>query len=59
MTVGQELMEITELRLFHNHMVVEPVLEILGEFNKTVMTRMREMICEEFAASNQYGLISD
>ena len=30
MTVGQELMKITDLRLFHNHMTIEPVLEILG-----------------------------
>ena len=25
MTVGQELMKITDLRLFHNHMMIEPV----------------------------------
>ena len=29
MTVGQELMKITNLRLFHNHMMIEPVIEIL------------------------------
>lgn len=28
MTVGQELMKITDLRLFHNHMAIEPVLDI-------------------------------
>ena len=28
MTVGQELMKITDLRLFHNHMTTEPVIEI-------------------------------
>ena len=28
MTVGQELMKITDLRLFHNHMTIEPVIEI-------------------------------
>lgn len=27
MTVGQALMKITDLRLFHNHMAIEPVLE--------------------------------
>ena len=31
MTVGQELMKITDLRLFHNHMSIEPVLEIFGK----------------------------
>jgi len=57
MTVGQELVKITDLRLFHNHIVIEPVLEIFGEFNKNVMTRLREVILEEFAASAHYGLI--
>lgn len=28
MTVGQELCKITDFRLFHNHMTIEPVLEI-------------------------------
>ena len=27
MTVGQELMKITDLRLFHNHMAIKPVVE--------------------------------
>ena len=30
MTVGQELIKITDLRLFYNHMTIEPVLEIFG-----------------------------
>ena len=30
MTVGQELMKITDFRLFHNHMMIEPVIEIFG-----------------------------
>lgn len=57
MTVGQELMKITDLRLFHNHMTIEPVIEIFGSFNGKVISRMREMIFEEFAASDNYGLI--
>ncbi len=32
MTVGQELAKITDLRLFHNHMTIEPVIEIFGYF---------------------------
>ena len=32
MTVGQELMKITKLRLFHNHMTIEPVIEIFGYY---------------------------
>lgn len=30
MTIGQELMKITNLRLFHNHMMIEPVIDIFG-----------------------------
>lgn len=57
MTVGQELMKITDLRLFHNHMTIEPVIEIFGEYNASIVTKMREMIFEEFAQSDKYGLI--
>ena len=57
MTVGQELMKITGLRLFHNHMTIEPVIEIFGEFKKETIIRLREVIFEDFAASDNYGMI--
>lgn len=57
MTVGQELAKITDLRLFHNHMTIEPVLEIFGEFNGNVIRGFRELVFNEFAKSNKYGLI--
>ena len=57
MTVGQELARITGLRLFHNHMAIEPVLEIFGKPDRGVIARLREVIFEEFAASDRYGLI--
>lgn len=57
MTVGQELMKITGLRLFHNHMTIEPVLEIFGNFNGKAISRLRDVIFEEFAASDNYGMI--
>ena len=57
MTVGQELMKITDLRLFHNHMTIEPVIEIFGYFYPKAIHRLREVIFEEFAASDCYGLI--
>lgn len=57
MTVGQELMNITGLRLFHNHMMIEPVLEIFGEFRGHTISRLKDVIFEEFAASSQYGMI--
>ena len=57
MTVGQELMKITGLRLFHNHMTIEPVLEIFGEFNGEAISRLREVVFEEFAKTDSYGMI--
>jgi len=57
MTVGQELMKITDLRLFHNHMTIEPVLEVFGEWNGEAIRRVRQVIFEEFAKSDAYGMI--
>lgn len=57
MTVGQELMKITELRLFHNHMMIEPVLEIFNTFDVKTIIKLRQIIFESFAHSEQYGLI--
>lgn len=57
MTVGQELMKITDLRLFHNHMTIEPVLEIFHDFNVPVILKLRDVIFEEFAKSDNYGMI--
>ena len=59
MTVGQELMKITELRLYHNHMDIELGIEIFGDFKYigNAGRRIREVIFEEFAKSDLYGLI--
>ena len=57
MTVGQELMKITDLRLFHNHMTIEPVLEIFGRYDGKTIAEMRELIFRNFAASDNYGMI--
>ena len=57
MTVGQELMKITNLRLFHNHMTIEPVLEIFNDFNVDVILKLRYLIFEEFAKTENYGMI--
>lgn len=57
MTVGQELMKRTGLRLFHNHMTIEPVLEIFGQFHGPTIKRLREVIFEEFAKTDSYGMI--
>ena len=57
MTVGQELMKITDLRLFHNHMTIEPCIEIFGYYDCDVIRRFRYVIFEEFAKSPNYGMI--
>ena len=57
MTVGQELAKITPFRLFHNHMMIEPVLEIFGQFRGDVIQKLREVVFEEFAKTDHYGMI--
>ncbi len=57
MSVGQALCKITPLRLFHNHMAIEPVIEIFGNYNHKVVNRFRDIVFEEFAGSERYGLI--
>ena len=57
MTVGQELMKITELRLFHNHMTIEPVIEIFGRYDGKTISEIRDVIFRNYAASDNYGMI--
>ncbi len=57
MTVGQELCKITPFRLFHNHQAIEPVLEVFGSFHGPAIRRIREVVFEEFAKTDSYGLI--
>ena len=57
MTVGQELMKITDLRLFHNHMMIEPVIDVFGYFNAPVIMKLREVVFEEFLETNNEGMI--
>ena len=57
MTVGQELTKITPFRLFHNHMMIEPVLDIFGAFRGDVIQKLRHVIFEEFAKSDNYGMV--
>ena len=57
MTVGQELAKITDLRLFHNHMTIEPVLEIFGTYEPAVIEKLRKTVFESFVKTDHYGLI--
>ena len=56
-TTGYELMKITDLRLFHGHMILEPVHEIYGFRNSKIELQIRDIIFEDFAKSDAYGLI--
>lgn len=60
MTVGQELTKITDLKLFHNHMTIEPLIQLFeyksDEF-KELNYLFRQQIFEKFAKSNRYGMI--
>ena len=57
MTVGQALCKVTPLRLFHNHMTIEPVLEVFGEFHSQAIRRLRDVFFEESAATDNYGMV--
>lgn len=57
MSVGQALMNQTGLRLFHNHMTIEPVIEILGYYDSKTITALREVIFQSFAKSDNKGMI--
>jgi tRNA uridine 5-carbamoylmethylation protein Kti12 len=57
MTVGQELTKITNLKLMHNHIMIEPVLEIFGGFDINIINRLREVVFDEFSKLDEYGII--
>ena len=57
MTVGQELAKITDLRLFHNHMSIEPVIEVFGRYDGKTISEIRDVIFRNFAASDNEGMI--
>lgn len=55
MTVGQELEKITDLWLFHNHIMYELMFKHFG--NDFASDRLKDVIYEEFPKSDNYGLI--
>ena len=60
MTVGQELVKITNLKLLHNHMTIEVLTKIFDysrdSFRKLI-EEFRIKIFEEFAKSEEEGII--
>lgn len=57
MTVGQELTKLTKLKLFHNHMTIEPILSLFDDYRGELVAKIREEIFEEFSKSDNYGMI--
>lgn len=60
MTVGEELCRLTEFRLFHNHMTIEPMLGIFPfgspPFGRLV-SEFRRRVIEEAVAADLPGLV--
>lgn len=60
MTVGQELVKITNLKLLHNHMTIE-VLTNIFDYSRDSFRKLNEkfriQIFEEFAKSDEEGII--
>ena len=60
MTVGQELVKITNLKLLHNHMTIE-ILTKIFDYSKDSFRKLNEefriQIFKEFAKSNEKGII--
>ncbi|MBT2642482.1 AAA family ATPase [Bacillus sp. ISL-41] len=60
MTVGHELDNITDLKLFHNHMTIDlvnPFFDYGTKEGKRLVGLFRQEIFKSMAKSNQYGLI--
>ena len=58
MTVGQELEKITELQLFHNHLMYDLMIEHFGEdFASHAADNLKDVIYEKYSETNNYGLI--
>ncbi len=57
MTVGQAICRKTPMRLFHNHMTIEPVIQLLGYYDGETTVQLREILFQSFARSDNYGMI--
>ncbi len=57
MTVGQELAKITPMKLFHLHMVSEPMTKLLGRYSSRAVSGAIRLVLEEYARTENYGLI--
>lgn len=57
MSVGKELATQCDLRLFHNHVTIEPVVEVFGYYDMKIINRLRYVFWNEFAKTNLTGMV--
>ncbi|MBQ0072190.1 MAG: hypothetical protein KBS81_10125 [Spirochaetales bacterium] len=57
MTVGKALSELTGLRLFHNHMMIEPVLSLFDTYDSRTVQALRDVIFRRYVETGNKGLI--
>jgi len=59
MTVGQELVKLTQLKLFHNHQTIELVRELLPLDGNgwALVQELRESVFRAFARSGEAGMV--
>lgn len=60
MTVGNELQKLTDFKLFHNHMVIEPIYNFFGYGDhqlRALTDEFRSRLFEEFGKSDIPGII--
>lgn len=57
MTVGQALAKALGYNLMYNHLTIEPVLELFGEYDTTIINRLRSVLLEELVRKGSDGII--
>ncbi|PWL44959.1 MAG: hypothetical protein DBY45_04720 [Clostridiales bacterium] len=58
-TVGQQLTKFTDLRLFHNHMTIEPVIELSDDKNYRCESFEGEILFENYIKIDNLYLAPD
>lgn len=58
MTVAQEVAKRTGFILFHNHMAIEPVLEIFGYYNMKAVNDIRDAVFNSVSSGRYDGIVT-
>ena len=57
MTVGQEVARLTNMVLMHNHITIEPILEMFGTLDKKLLIESRDWWYEKLSKMQLTGVI--